>query len=125
LKDSKTFSNFEATKGFYGILMDPGSKDYTRLSAISVNDSMPQPDIEDILSKLKDSKIFSNFDATKGFYGIPMDPGSKDYTSFITGRDSYRFNVLPFVLSNSPASYSRLMRKILENAENLDNFVDE
>jgi len=99
--------------------------DYTRLNAISINDPMPQPDIEDILSKLKDSKIFSNFDATKGFYGIPMDPTSKDYTSFITGRDSYRFNVLPFGLSSSPASYSRLMRKILENAENLDNFVDD
>jgi len=54
-----------------------------------------------------------------------MDPDSKDYTSFDTGRDSYRFNVLPFGLSNSPASYSRLMRKILQNAENLENFVDD
>src|SRR5208282_5336719 len=88
--------------------------DYTRLNAISVTDPMPQPGIEDILSKLKESKIFSNSDATKGFYGIPMDPDSKDYTSFVTGRDSYRSNVLPFGLSNSPASYSRLMRKILQ-----------
>src|SRR5208282_3289238 len=99
--------------------------DYTRLNAISVNDPMPQPYIEDILPKLKDKKIFFNVDATKEIHEIPMDPEGMDYTSFTTGRDSYRFNVSPFGLSNSPASYSRLMRKILENAENLVNFVDD
>src|SRR5258706_10868150 len=98
---------------------------YTKLNSISVVDPMPQPEPEDILAKLGNAQIFSNFDACKGFYAIPMDSDSIDYTSFITPRDCYRFKSMPFGLNNSPATYSRMTRMILRGAKNLDNFVDD
>jgi len=54
-----------------------------------------------------------------------MDPDSKNYASFITPRDCYRFNSMPFGLSGAPASYARLTRMILRGAKNIDNFVDD
>ena len=99
--------------------------DFSRLNAISVVDPMPQAEPEDILAKLGNAQIFSTFDACKGFYAIPMDPDSKNYASFITPRDCYRFNSMPFGLSGAPASYSRMTRMMLRGAKNLDNFVDD
>lgn len=98
---------------------------YKRLNAITVIDPTPQPDIEDILAKLGSSKIYSTFDACKGFYAIKMEENAKKYTSFVTPRDCYCFNVCPFGLVNAPSVYARLTRKLLEGATNVENFVDD
>jgi hypothetical protein len=50
---------------------------YKRLNAITLIDPTPQPDIEDILEKLGSSKIYSTFDARKGFYAIKMEETAK------------------------------------------------
>jgi hypothetical protein len=99
--------------------------DFTRLNRITVVDPMPQPDVEDVLAKLGNSQLFSTFDACKGFYAIPMDERSKDYTSFVTGDNMYKFNVMPFGLVNAPRTYSRMVKMMLQGAENMDNFVDD
>ena len=99
--------------------------DYSRLNRISVVDPMPQPDVEDVLVKLSNSQLFSTFDACKGFYAIPMDDSSKDYTTFVTGDNMYKFNVMPFGLVNAPRTYSRMVKIMLHEAKNMDNFVDD
>ena len=99
--------------------------DYTRLNRISVVDPMPQPDVEDVLAKLSSSQLFSTFDACKGFYAIPMDDSSKDYTTFVTGDNMYKFNVMPFGLVNAPRTYSRMIKMMLHGTKNMDNFVDD
>ena len=99
--------------------------DYSKLNALCIPDPMPQPEPEDILAKLGNAQVFSTFDASKGFYAIPMDPDSMDYTSFVTPRDTYRFRVMPFGCSTSPATYNRMVRTMLQNAKNLDSFVDD
>ena len=98
---------------------------YSRLNSITVPDPMPQPEPEDILVKLGNAQMFSSFDATKGFYAIPMDPDSIDYTSFVTPRDTYRFLTMPFGCTTSPATYNRMVRKMLQGAKSLDSFVDD
>jgi hypothetical protein len=84
--------------------------DFTRLNRITVVDPMPQPDVEDVLAKLGSSQLFSTFDACKGFYAIPMNDSSKDYTTFVTGDNMYRFNVMPFGLVNVPRTYSKMVK---------------
>src|SRR5664279_757191 len=100
--------------------------DYTKLNNLTVVDPMPQPDVEDILAKLGNAQLFSTFDAAKGFYAIPMDPESKDYTSFVTGTNQHlRFNVMPFGLNNSPRTYGRMTKLMLRGAKNIDSFVGD
>ena len=98
---------------------------YKSLNAITQIDPTPQPDIEDILAKLGKSKYYSTFDACKGFYAIKMEESAKKYTSFVTPRDCYYFNVCPFGLVNAPSVYAKLTRKLLHGLCNVDNFVDD
>jgi hypothetical protein len=99
--------------------------DFTRLNRITVVDPMPQPDVEDILANLGSSQLFSTFDACKGFYAIPVDDSSKDFTTFVTGDNMCRFNVMPFGLVNAPRTYSIMVKMMLHGAKNMDNFVDD
>ena len=47
------------------------------------------------------------------------------YTAFITHHGLFQFIRMPFGLMNSGASFNRLMRKLLDKLEGVDNYVDD
>jgi len=54
-----------------------------------------------------------------------MSEKDKDLTTFITHRGMYRFNVMPFGLMNSPATFNQMMRKLLNLLREVDNYLDD
>ena len=76
---------------------------------------------DDIFPKLAGSKIYSSFDFCKGYYGIPMQDESKDYTTFVCSRGLMRFKVYGMV--NSGSTYNRMIRKLLDGSHNLESYV--
>ncbi|SLM36862.1 t18348probable pol truncated-rice blast fungus magnaporthe gypsy retrotransposon [Lasallia pustulata] len=58
-------------------------------------------------------KFITKFDIIAAFNKLRMDPGSKDLTTFITSTGLYKYRVLPFGLTNRPASYQHYMNDIL------------
>ena len=99
--------------------------DFRKLNKITVFDPEPMPQISQIFSKLKGDRFFSTFDVTKGYWSIPMREQDKLYTAFVTHKGLFQFTVMPFGLVNAPATFNRMMRRILSNAESLDSYVDD
>ena len=58
-------------------------------------------------------KFITKFDIIAAFNKLHMDPGSEDLTTFITSMGSYKYCVLPFGLTNGPASYQHYMNDTL------------
>ena len=87
--------------------------DYRLLNAKTKLDSFPLPNIEDILNSLSESVYFSTLDMAKGYYQIPMNDDSKEFTAFSSGNSLYQFKVLPFGVANGVATYQRLMSLVL------------
>ena len=65
------------------------------LNKVTVFDPEPIMSPDDIFPMLAGSKIYSSFDSCKGYYGIPMQEESKDYT-LVCSRGLMRFKVMPF-----------------------------
>ena len=54
-----------------------------------------------------------------------MEESSKPLTSFITPDGLFQFTVMPFGLVNAPATFSRIMRKLLRNQDCVINYIDD
>ena len=88
-------------------------------------DPEPMMSPDEIFPKLAGSNFYSTFDFSKGYWAIPMEEKSKDYTSFITSRGLMRFKVMPFGMVNAGSTYNRMVRKLLKGSQNLENYVDD
>ncbi|MES9879335.1 MAG: reverse transcriptase family protein, partial [Sedimenticola sp.] len=90
-------------------------------------DSEPMPDLENIFSQMGKAgkRYFSKLDLAKGYWQIPLDNESKEKTAFTTPKGLYQFTVMCFGLVTAPAVFSRMMRKLLDNLEGVDNFIDD
>ena len=97
--------------------------DFRILNKITVSDAGPIPSMEQIFSKLAGYKFISKLDISKGYWQIPLSENSKKYTAFKTPLGLFQYTLLPFGLFTAQASCSRLMRKLLQNLQNVDNFV--
>ena len=56
-------------------------------------------------------------DVQSGYWQVEVDPKDRDKTSFCTRSGLYQFNVLPFGLTNAPATFERLMETVLRGLQ--------
>ena len=99
--------------------------DFRQLNRITLFDAEPMPNAEEMFAKLAGHKYFSRLDLTKGYWQVPMSDKSKKLTAFSTPQGLFQFRTMPFGLVIAPAVFSRLMRKLLDNMDNIDNFIDD
>ena len=95
------------------------------INKITVFDAEPVPNVDEMLTKFSGYSYFSRSDLAKGYWQVPLKKSARDKTAFQTGKGLFQFCKMPFGLVNSQANFSRLMRKLLEYMENIDNFVDD
>ncbi|CAM4612755.1 unnamed protein product [Leuciscus chuanchicus] len=87
--------------------------DYRKVNAVSKFDAYPMPRVDELLDRLGTARFYSTLDLTKGYWQIPLSPMSKEKTAFTTPFGLHQFVTLPFGLFGAPATFQRLMDRIL------------
>ncbi|KAK3093838.1 hypothetical protein FSP39_020798 [Pinctada imbricata] len=99
--------------------------DFRGLNKVCKFDAEPMPNTDELFGIISKSKYFSKIDLSKGFWQIELEKDSRPYTAFVTSEGLYQFKVMPFGLLTSPATFSRMMRKLLAGMPNVVNFLDD
>lgn len=94
--------------------------DYRKLNAITIKDRYPIPLLSETLARLSRAKFFTKIDIIAAFNRLRIAEGDEWKTAFKTRYGLFQYNVLPFGLSNGPASFQRYINDVLN--QSLDHF---
>ena len=81
------------------------------------------PRVDDTLHTLGGSKFFSTLDLANGYWQVEVEEKDTQKTAFNTPEGLYEFRVMPFGLCNAPATFQRLMERVLGDMKWTDCLV--
>lgn len=137
LKTLKEYINFNLQKGYirlskspagYPVLFAPKKNgklqlcvDYRQLNKITIKNQHALPLISELQNRIYKARIFSKIDLRDGFHQIRMKEGEQWKTAFRCRYGHYKYQVMPFRLTNVPASLQALLNNTLHKF--LDDFM--
>ena len=92
-----------------------------------LKDSFPLPHIDQIVNASNGHGMLSFLDAFSRYHQIFMYPPDAEKTSFITPHGLFCYNVMPFGLKNSEATYQRLLTKMFRSllGKTMEVYIDD
>jgi hypothetical protein len=93
--------------------------DYRALNKITIKNRSQMPRQDELLDRIRGACVFTKIDLRSGYHQIKIHPDDVPKTAFNTRYGHFEFNVLPFGLTNAPATFQTMMNSIFSD------FVDD
>ncbi|OWZ13387.1 Retroelement [Phytophthora megakarya] len=86
--------------------------DHRALNAVTKKDVYPLPRNDETLESFGGAQLFTTLDFRVGYRQVRVVECERDKTAFITKRGLFSFRRMPLGLSNTPATFQRLMNGV-------------
>ena len=81
--------------------------------------------MEDCIDRVGSANFVTKLDLLKGYWQVPLTPRASDISAFVTPDTFLQYTVMPFGLRNAPATFQRLMHRVLSGVENCEAYLDD
>ena len=99
--------------------------DYRKVNSLTKADTYPLPRVDDCIDAIGRAGFITKLDLMKGYWQIPLTERAKEISTFVTPHGTYKFEVMPYGLKNAPATFQRLMNKLVAGIDNCAVYIDD
>lgn len=83
------------------------------------------PTVEELISDLNGSKVFSKLDLRAGYHQLVLDPDSRYITTFSTHIGLYRYKRLSFGISSASEVFQKTIQDVIKDIPGTKNIADD
>ena len=99
--------------------------DFRKVNDKTKSDSFPIPRIADCIDQIGNAKFVSTFDMLKGYWQVPLTQRAREISAFVTPSGLYQYKVMPFGMKNAPATFQRMVNKLVRNIDGCEGYIDD
>ena len=85
--------------------------DYRQLNKVTIKNRYPLSRIDDLFDQLRGARVYSKIDLLTGYHQLRVREIDIPKIAFRTHIRHFEFTVIPFGLTNAPATFKDLMRQ--------------
>ncbi|GBG84195.1 hypothetical protein CBR_g38166 [Chara braunii] len=89
--------------------------DYRDLNCYTIKNNYPMPRADELFDRLADNRFFTKIDLRSGYHRIRVAAEDQPKTAFRLSFGHYEFTVMPFDLTNAPATFQTAMNDIFRD----------
>ncbi|KAM9456054.1 retrovirus-related Pol polyprotein from transposon 17.6 [Clarias gariepinus] len=99
--------------------------DYRKVNSVTKPDSFPLPRVEDCVDRVGSARYVTKLDLLKGYWQVPLTPRASEISAFVTPDNFLQYSVMAFGMRNAPATFQRLMHRVLLGMTNCEAYLDD
>ena len=61
----------------------------------------------------------------KGYWQVPLKQQAREISAFVTPSGLYQYKVMPFGMKNAPATFQRMVNKLVQDIEGCKGYIDD
>lgn len=96
---------------------------FRKVNTLNKTDAYPLPRMDDSVDKVGVVTFITKIDMVKGYWQVPLIERAKQLASFVVSGNVFQCQVMPFRLKNAPATFQRLMDRVIHGLPNCDDMI--
>ena len=98
--------------------------DFRKVNDKTKSGSFPIPRIADCIDQNGNGTFVSTFDMLKGYLQAPLTQRDREISAFVTPSGLYQYKVMPFGLKYAPATFQRMVNKLVRDIDGCEEYID-